>query len=46
MRLNIDHTEGGTCNSQFSKSIPGVGLNISGVIRSRVGLQQLCSYKF
>ena len=31
MRLNIDHSEGGKCNSYFSKSIPG--LNTSGGIR-------------
>ena len=31
MRLNIDHSEGGKCNSYFSKSIPGVGLNIQEV---------------
>ena len=33
MRVNIDHSEGGTCNSYFSKSIPGVVLNASGGIR-------------
>ena len=33
MRLNIDHSEGGKCNSYFSKTIPGVGLNASGGIR-------------
>ena len=33
MRLNIDHSEGGKCNSNFSKSIPGVDLNTSGGIR-------------
>ena len=32
MRLNIDHSEGGKCNSYFSKRIPGVGLNTSGGI--------------
>ena len=33
MRVNIDHSEGGTCNSLFSKGIQGVDLNTSGVIR-------------
>ena len=33
MRLNIDHSDWGKCNSYFSKSIPGVGMNISGGIR-------------
>ena len=37
MRVNIDHSEGGTCNSQFSKSIQGVDLNTGGI--HRVGLQ-------
>ena len=29
MRVNIDQSEGGTCNSQFSKSIQDVDLNTS-----------------
>ena len=33
MRVNIDHSEGGKCNSQFSKSTLGVDLNTSGAIR-------------
>ena len=33
MRVNIDHSEGVTCNSYFSKRIPGVDLNTSGGIR-------------
>ena len=33
MRVNVDHSEWGTCNSQFSKSIQGVDLNTSGGIR-------------
>ena len=33
MRLSIYHSEGGKCNSYFSKRIPGVGLNNSGGIR-------------
>ena len=33
MRVNVDHSEGGTCNSQFSKSIQGVDPNTSGDIR-------------
>ena len=33
MRVNIDHSEGGTCNSLFAKSIQGVDLNTSGDIR-------------
>ena len=32
MRLNIDHSDGGKCNSYFSKGT-GVGMNISGGIR-------------
>ena len=36
MQVNIDHSEGGKCNSLFSsKSIPGVDLNTSGGIRIR-----------
>ena len=41
MRLNIDHSEGGKCNSYFSKSIPGVGLNNSGGIRVGLGYNPL-----
>ena len=37
MRGNIDHSEGGICNSQFSKSILGVGLNTSVGFRIRRG---------
>ena len=33
MRVNIGHSEGGTCNSYFSKSIRGVDLHTSGGIR-------------
>ena len=33
MRVNIDHSEFGTCNSLFSKWVQGVDLNISGGIR-------------
>ena len=33
MRVNIGHSEGGTCNSLFSKSIQGVDLNTPGGIR-------------
>ena len=33
MRVNIDHSEGGTYNSLFSKCIQGVDLNTSGGIR-------------
>ena len=33
MRVNIDHSEVGTCNSYFSKLIQGVDLNTSGGIR-------------
>ena len=29
MRVNIDYSEGGTCNSYFSKSTLGVDLNTS-----------------
>ena len=34
MRINIDHSEGGTCNSYFSKGILGVDLNTSGGIHA------------
>ena len=34
MRVNIDHSEGGICNSYFSKRIQGVDLNTSGGIRT------------
>ena len=44
MRVNIDYSEGGTCNSYFSKYFPGVGLNTSGGIR--IGRAKIrCSYK-
>ena len=43
MRLDIDHSEGGKCNSYFSKSIAGVGLNTSGGIQGRATI--FCSYK-
>ena len=33
MWVNIDYSEGGTCNSYFSKSTLGVDLNTSGGIR-------------
>ena len=33
MRVNIDYSEGGTCNSLLSKSPLGVDLNTSGGIR-------------
>ena len=34
MRVNIDYSEGGTCNS-YSKSTLGVDLNTAGGIRIR-----------
>ena len=33
MRVNIDYSEGGTCNSYFCKGLQGVDLNTSGGIR-------------
>ena len=41
MRLNIDHSEGGKCNSYFSKSIAGGCLNTSGGIHRGQGYNLL-----
>ena len=35
MRVNIDYSEGGKCNSYVSKRTLGVDLNTSGGIRIR-----------
>ena len=41
MRVNVDHSEGGKCNSYFPKSILGVDLNTSGGIRTGQGYNTL-----
>ena len=49
MRVNIYHSERGTCNSQFSKWVQGVDLNIFfrrySYRAGNAGAAILCSYK-